>query len=187
MMEYEMMAEEFENHKKKKEFKNNLHLSTEYIDWLEEFTNEYECFATDSFLYEEDKLTNEEKNKVYLLEALYEVIADFADNNFINPEKTDFELFYNIEHNGIGYKIGFNYGQGASFYCLRLEEPKKDAIEYESLMSGVKLPRTVRAEEKLEDLKELIEKLIEEDVPEEAIHQATDTVLQKVKTNKRNY
>lgn len=186
MMEYEMMAEEFEGYKKKKAFKDKLHLSTEYIDWIEKFTNKYECFATDSFLYEEDKLTADEKNKVYLLEALYEVIADFADNNYINPEKEDFEVFYNIEHNGIGYEIGFNYGQGVSFYCLRLEEPKKDAIEYESLMSGVKLPRTVRAEEKLEDLKELLEKLIEEDVPEEAIHQATDTVLQKVKAKKRD-
>ena len=187
MMEYDWMAEQQEKFRKKEEFKNNLHLSTEYIDWLEEFTNEYECFATDSFLYEEDKLTEDEKNKVFLLEALFEVISDFADNNYINPEKTDYELFYNIEHNGIGYKIGFNYGQGASFYCLRLEEPNKDAIEYESLMSGVKLPRTVKAEEKLEGLKELLEKLIEEDVPVEAIHQATDTVLQKVKTNKRNY
>ena len=173
MMEYELMAEEYEKYKKRKEFKDKLHLSTEYIDWLEKFTEEHEVFATDTFLYDEDKVI--------------EVITEFADKNYISPKRDDFEMFYNIEYKGTGYEIGLNYGQGSSNYCVRQDEPEKDAISYENIMSGVKLPSTIQAESKLEELKELIEQLANDNVPVEAIHQATDTAIQKVKIKKERY
>ena len=94
-------------------------------------------------------------------------------------------MSYSIEHNGIGYDIGVNYGQGTFFYCKRQEKPRKNSLEYKQLMSTVKLPSTVQAEFELEELKQYLEKLIEADVPVEAIRRATDTVIQKVK--KRDY
>ena len=54
-------------------------------------------------------------------------------------------------------------------------------------MNKTKLPSTIKAEKKLKVLKELIEMLIDEDVPPEAIKQTTDTIIQKVKTKKRIY
>ena len=187
MMEYELMAEEYEKYKKRKEFKDKLHLSTEYIDWLEKFTEEHEVFATDTFLYDEDKVTEEEKENISLLPVLFEVITEFADKNYISPKRDDFEMFYNIEYKGTGYEIGLNYGQGSSNYCVRQDEPEKDAISYENIMSGVKLLSTIQAESKLEELKELIEQLANDNVPVEAIHQATDTAIQKVKIKKERY
>ena len=52
-------------------------------------------------------------------------------------------------------------------------------------MNKTKLPSTIKAEKKLKVLKELIEMLIDEDVPPEAIKQTTDTIIQKVKTKKK--
>ena len=181
----------FEQYKKKQEeknkFKDTLAYSTNYIDWLEKFTDVHGSFATDSFLYVPEVLSEEDKKNVALLEALYEVADEYADDNFIEATPTDFGNFYSIKHNGIGYFIGFDGGQGASFYCTRLEEPEKDALEYKHLMSGVKLPDTVIAEHKLEELTELIEKLYEENVPIEAIHQTTDTAIQKIKVKNQRF
>ena len=184
MMEYEFMAEEYERHRKKKEFKEKLHTSTEYIDWLEEFTKKYKVFATDSFLYDEDKINEEEKENISLLEALFETIYEYADDNYIESKTNDYEVFFDLEHNGIGYQIGLNYGQGSAFYCLRKEEPEKDSIKFEQLMTGEKLPSTIITNMKLEELEKYIESLVEENVPVEAIHRKTDTVLQKVKVMK---
>ena len=175
-----------EKRNNKKSLKREYLLSIGYIDWLEEFTDLYENFSTDLYIYEENS-TNEESNNVFLLETLFEVIAAYADENYITPGVRDCELFYNIKHNNIGYEIGFDYGQGSSFYCLRQEKPKETAIEYDTIMNKTKLPSTIKAEKKLKVLKELIEMLIDEDVPPEAIKQTTDTIIQKVKTKKRSY
>jgi len=181
----------FEQYMKVKEeknkFKDTLAYSTNYIDWLEKFTEEHGSFATDSFLYKPDVLSEEDKKNVALIEALYEVTDEYADDNFIESTPTDFGNFYSIQHNGVGYFIGFDGGQGASFYCTRLEEPEKDALEYKHLMSGVKLPKTVLVEHKLEALAELIERLYEEDVPVEAIHQKADSTIQKIKVKSQKF
>lgn len=181
MMEYELMAEEYERHRKKKEFKEKLHTSTEYIDWLEEFTNKYKVFATDSFLYDKDKISKEELEKVNFLESLFEVIYEYADENYIEAKKNNYELYFDIEHNGIGYEIGLNYGQGSAFYCVRQEEPSKDSIKFSQLISGEILPSTIITNMKLEDLEKYIETLVEENVPVEAIENTTKKVFKKVK------
>ena len=186
-MESYWLERQEKEYKKKQEFKKEMHLSTDYIDWIEKFTKENTIFATDSYLYDEDAVSEEEKENIFLLEALFEVITEYADNNYINPEKKDYEIDYYIKHNDIGYQIGMNYGQGVTFHCARLEEPREESIEYKKLMSGVKLPSTIQAEYKLEELKELIERLVEEDVPIEAIHQTADATIQKIKVNKRSY
>ena len=178
--ENDWFEKQYEKEKIKKDFKDNIHLSTDYIDWLERFTNVYNIFATDDF-EENDSITEEDHKNVFLLEALFEEINDYSDENYITPELADSGMSYSIEHNGIGYDIGVNYGQGTFFYCKRQEKPRKNSLEYKQLMSTVKLPSTVQAEFELEELKQYLEKLIEADVPVEAIRRATDTVIQKVK------
>ncbi len=170
--------------KEREEFKKSIAYSTEYIDWLDSFTKEHGSFSTDSFLYEPEKITDEERKKVDLIEALYELTDEYADENYIMPTKTDYGAFYSIKHNGVGYFIGFDAGQGTSFYCTRLEEPEEDALEYKHLMSGVKLPSTIIIDQKLEELSELIERLDREQVPLEAINQKTDATIQKIRTKK---
>lgn len=178
---YRYLAEQEKRYKEKKEFKNNLHFSTEYMDWLENFTNDHNVFSTDSFIYEPDSISEEDQLNVCFLEALFEEINDYSDENFINPYNTNYGQYYSIKHNGIGYDIEVDFGQGTCFYCNRLEEPRNNSLDYKHIMSSVKLPSTIRAEYKLEELTKYIEKLIEEDVPVEAIQRTTEDAIQKVK------
>ena len=170
--------------REKYDFKENMIFSTDYIDWLESFTDEHGSFSTETFLDNPRELSQIDKKNIRLLEALYEVTDEYADNNFITPTFTDFGNFYSIKHNDVGYFIGFDSGQETIFYCTRLDAPEKDALEYKHLMSGVKLPSTVQAEDKLEELSKMIESLCDHGVPAEAIHQTTDATLQKVKVRK---
>lgn len=179
--EKQMKQEELKN-----KFKENIHQSANYIAWLEEFTNKYNIFSNDDF-EEDETISEKDKNNIFLLEALFEEIHDYADENYITPESTEFGEYYSIQHNGIGYDIGHDYGQGTFFYCKRQDKPRKNSLEYKQLMSTVKLPSTVQADYKLEGLQKFIEQLIEDNVPLEAIARTTDTIIQRVKIKKRDY
>ena len=170
-----------ESRKHKKEFVEKMSYSTEYIDWLESFTEKHGSFSTDSFLYG-DELSEEEKVNVQDVQILYEEIQDYCDSNYIVPTIADFGAFYSIKHNGIGYFIGIDTGQGTSFYCTRLDEPEEDALEFKHVMSSVKLPKTIRDEYLLEELSELIECLYDKGVSVQAISETTENAIQKVKT-----
>lgn len=170
--------------KKKEEFRDNITYSTDYIDWLEQFTAKNGSFANDSFLYDSKDLTEEDMKRVDEIELFFEVIHDYAEANFIYPKKVDFGAYYSIQHNGIGYNIGMDHGQGGSFYCTRLEKPVEGSLEFKHVMSSVKLPETILAEFQLEQLVALIEKLNSESVPITAIQQTVEHTIQKIK--KRN-
>ena len=172
--------------KHKEEFIDQMTYTTDYIDWLERFTAEHGSFSTDSFLYD-DTLSEEDRVNVSDVQLLYEEVERYCEDNFLVPTKVDYGVFYSIKHNGVGYFIGVDVGQGTSFYCTRLDEPEKDALEYKHLMSGVKLPKTVRIEHRLEELADLIEQLSNDDVPEEAIHQTADAALQKIRVRKQRF
>ena len=183
--EWEILAKQQNHYEKKENFKDNIAFSTFYIEWLEQFTEKHKSFSTDSFIYDENSLTKEEKDNVELIEALYEIIDEYADNNYIKPKTTDFGNYYTIGYNNNSYIIGVDGGQGTSFYCERLDEYKKNSLEYKHLMGGVKLPSTLLIDQKLDELVQLIERLNREEIPLEAIHQKADTVLQKLKINRQ--
>ena len=170
-----------ENRKHRKEFVEKLMFSSEYIDWLESFTNEKGSFSTNSFLDGEGDLTNQDKANVQDIQILFEETQEYCDENYLMPTKTDYGSFYSIQHNGVGYFIGFDSSQGASFYCTRLDEPEEDALEFKYIISGVKLPKTVRDEYRLEELSELMEKLFDEGVSIGAITNTTENTLNKIK------
>ena len=168
----------------KNDFKDNLHLSTEYVDWLENFSKGKKIITTDDYKHDEESLKEKDNLNVYLLEALFELIDDYSEANFIEPIVTKYGQYYKIKHNGIGYEIGIDVGQGTYFYCQRQEQADDDSLEYKKLMSSVKLPSTIIVETKLEELTNYIEQLIEDDVPLNAIKNTTDNVIKKVKVKK---
>ena len=181
----------FEKQRKKREikekFRDNNKFSKEYIKWLEEFTEKHSSFSTDSFLYKEEELSETDKKNVSIVETLYELVDDFADENYIKPIRHEFGAYYKIKHNDIGYYLGFDNGQGVSFYIARLKEPEKGSIEYKNIVSGVKLPSTVLIDNKLDELRSVIERLGNEEIPIEAIHQVADAEIQKIRIKRQKY
>lgn len=163
---------------KKEKFKNSLSYSFDYIDWLEKFSSKYGSFSTDTFLYDSELLTETDKENVEHLEDFFEEIYDYSTENYIPPKKLKYGSFYTIQYHGIGYSIGIDYGQGCSFYCERFDNPGEDVIEYEKIMSSVKLPNTILWDSMLDDLVSLIERLDEEEIPIDVIEDvATHTIL----------
>lgn len=172
--------------KEKRKFKEELSMCTSYMDWLDNFTKKHGSFSTNSVLCKEDEITKEEMRNINNLEGLYEVIDEYATGNYIDPTKCYDGNFYSIQHNGVGYFIGIDYEQENSFYCTRLEEPEENSLEYKSIMSGVKLPKTILSEYKLEELSNLIEQLYTDGVGLNAITSTAENTIQKIKlkTNK---
>ncbi len=171
----------------KEKMREDKTFSKDYISWLEEFTKTHWTFTKETFNYSQENLTENDINNINLTEALFELTDDFADDNYIKPIRHDYGAYYPFKHNEVGYYVGFDCGQGTTFYIARLPEPENNSIEYDDLIKGEKLPNTILIDEKLEELRSLIERLGKEEVPTEAIHQVTDAEIQKIKTKKQKY
>ena len=171
-----------EQDRKKQEFRTSLAYSTDYIDWLEKFTQRFGSFSTDTFLYNDELLSEQDKENVFHLESFFEEIYDYAEENYLPHHQVSYGIYYPIEHNGVGYSIGIDYGQGCMFYCDRLDCPDEDAIEYKHIMSSVKLPNTIFLDSKLDELVQVIEQLYEEKIPIESIEKVANQAIKRIKT-----
>lgn len=171
--------------REKNSFRESLVFSTDYIDWLENFTNRMGSFSTVTFLYNPELLSESDERNVHHLEELFEEIYEYAQENYILPKETDYGLCYPIKYNEVGYLIGIDYGQGCQFYCKRLNEPLEESLDYEHVVSSVKLPSTIVLDTKLDPLVSIIEKLYDEDVPVNVMEEATQKVFKKLKMNEK--
>ncbi len=170
-----------EQDKKNEEFRNSLAYSTDYIDWLEQFTLRFSSFSTDSFLYNDRFLTDEEKENIYHLEHFFEEIYAYAEDNYLPYQENAYGISFPIQHNGVGYSIGIDYGQGCTFYCERLDMPLEDSIEYKYIMSSVKLPNTLFLDSKFDELIQVVEGLIESGVSVDMIEKVLNQKLKELR------
>lgn len=136
-----------EKEKLLKQRKEKILESEEYISWLEEYTREKNKITTDE-PYDEN---------IESLEALYLVIEDYAEENYIFPSKTTFGYYYTVEYNDQKFNIGYMTGQGLLFYCERTEEESK--IDFNDILEGKKQPSAELIKLKLDKLNLLVNEL----------------------------
>lgn len=136
-----------EKEKLLKQRKEKILESEEYISWLEEYTREKNKITTDE-PYDEN---------IESLEALYLVIEDYAEENYIFPSKTTFGYYYTVEYNDQKFNIGYMTGQGLLFYCERTEEESK--IDFNDILEGKKQLSTELIKLKLDKLNLLVNEL----------------------------
>ena len=171
-----------EKAQRKVKFRDNLRVSSDYINWLEKFTSKTGGFDTLVLTYNADKFNETDRENIENLETLYEVIGEFAEKNYIIPIKTELGNYYSIKHNDNGFYMAADWGQGVSFYCTRLDEIEEDALNYNDVVYNYKLPETMRKEQRLEELSLMIDKLFNEDnIPIEVIENKTSEAFQKIK------
>ena len=174
----EMMARA----KRKIEFRDNLRINDDYINWLEKFTSINGGFDTMLLIYNADKYSDFDRENIENIETLYEVIVEFAEKNYITPISTELGNYYSVKHDDNGFYIGADWGQGVSFYCTRLDEVEEDAINYKDAVKNIKLPDTMRKEQRLEELSLMIDRLFNDDnIPIEVIESKTNEAFQKIK------
>ena len=156
-----------------KKRKEKILESEEYLDWLEEYTEIKEKFTSDD--------SNDEN--VQSLEALYLLVEEYAEENYIFPSKTSFGNYYTVKYNGINYNIGYMAGQGIFFYCERTTE--ENLLDFKDILKGKKQPRAELIKLKLNKLTLLVSEL-SLTFPEEKLVREVSKVYQKKQKSERN-
>lgn len=146
----------------------------DYISWLENFTQTYATFSTDSWLYTKKEISEENYDNVQKLFLFFNAISNYCRRFYINIEW--YEAFererINIKHNNVGYQLGLVVGQG-SFVYVSCEEPQDNAICFDSIMNNV-VPAEFKAkDELLQQFNSLLATMKEADMPSGII---TDTL-----------
>ena len=180
---YEEVKETIKNHIesdiKKRDSINAIISNTDYITWLEKFTKEYPGFTDVDWLYGRKKLDKNNYQNVDKLLYLYDAITEYASRNYIYPHD-DNGIYYVIKYNNIAYEIGVMVGQGIITFCTRSTKIEK-AIDFNNIINNQKTERTDLIKDKLIELQNYLNNLINDDIPVEALKETTQKVLQKRK------
>ena len=160
--------------------KKNIISNNDYILWLEKFTITNPNFTTEDWLYYPNKISDEDKEQVKKLELFYSGIDMYAESNFIYPTSFEYGVYYKIKFNNIGYKISMVTGQGVRYFCKRVEiDNQEDFIDFNDISLNKKQPMTESISFNLEQLSELLNNMIDSNVPLEAIVITTDKILKR--------
>ena len=163
--------------------KKSIISDDKYISWLENFTSKHRNFSNDSWDYS-NKISNFDKEKVHDLPILFNVIADYANGNYIeaisDDEVTFTNEFYCIKFNNCGYKIGVMAGQGCFFYCERIDIYYNNFIDFNDIISGKEQPNTAVIREKLNNMSKLVSELASLPVSRSVLKFEIDKILDKI-------
>ena len=154
-----------------KKRKEKILKSEDYLDWLEEYTEIKEKFTSDD--------SNDEN--VQSLEALYLVIEEYGEENYIFPSKTPFGCYYTVKYKDTNYNIGYMTGQGIFFYCEKTNEESQ--INFKDILEGKKQLSAELIKLKLNKLNILINEL-SITLPEEYLKREITKVYKRKKTRR---
>ena len=167
--------------KKKEKIKTN----SDSISWLEKYTDKYPRFTDDEFLFEKKVKNVNDKENVEDLGLLFEVINEYANNNYLYAIKdSGYAGHYNIKYHNIGYEIGCMVGQGTLFFCGRTEYIDDNFIDFEDILLNKKQPHVDDIGKKLEGLQTIIATYYNQGVPIEAIETSLKEVIKDIHTEK---
>ena len=154
-----MESEFIRDYQRKEQVKKEMITKTDYIDWLIHFTEKYPIFSDNDWLYNEDDIAKEDYEKVQDLPLLFECISSFADRNYYASTVNDWGESYLIKKDDVYMNVGYNAGQGTSFYCERTAK-KDNSINYYSIMTENLPFRTEYIDNKLQGISEELKELI---------------------------
>jgi hypothetical protein len=150
----------------------------DYINWLEHFTNKYNKFCTESWLYSDEKLSKEDDKLVDQLPEFYDAINCYMKMNYLKGEDNAYADCVLIKRNGIGYEIGYVSGQGTYHYVNRID-PTDKCIDFELIKQNQPSEQSKKIETELLTLEKYLLEMIKSGIPTSAISQKVDSVLSK--------
>ena len=156
--------------------------SYDYVNWLLEFTTKYNDLSDDSWLYNQDDISKEDRDNVFKLSKLFRGIERYAKKNYIYPVFEDGANCYRIKVNGIGFEIGIIYAQDISFYCSRkVIENEKDYIDFNDIISGKRQENVDNIEYFLNYLNDMIVRAYQNGIPLEAISESVNANIKNIR------
>lgn len=113
--------------------------NTNYLEWINQFTQNKKGFFDDDWIYFPEQISDSDKENVEKLWLFYEGISGYADLNNIYPLQCDFGNFYKIRLDKIGFEIGVLIGQEAVFFCNKVAvKNEQEFIDFNDIMNGQK-------------------------------------------------
>ena len=181
-----MMTEKLIQEQQRKDaVKKDMLENTSYIDWLVQFTEKNPIFSDNDWLYNEDGISKEDLERVRNLPLLFECIASFAERNYLSSNEDEWGESFLIRKDDTYMNIGYNAGQGTSFYCERTEQ-QDNSINYYSIMNKEPLMRTMHVDHRLQAISDDIKDLmISLRVPKEFIEEMLDNTERRVEQEKK--
>lgn len=155
--------------------------NTNYLEWLNQFTQDKNGFYDDDWQYSPDLITESDKENVEKLGLFYEGIEKYATSNYISPSLCEFGNFYKIRLDEKGFEIGFLIGQGTVFFCKKVAvENKQEFIDINDIITGKKQEKTDKINASLETLSNMVLTAYENGVPIESIVYTLDNTIEKI-------
>lgn len=152
--------------------------NTDYVLWLEKFTESNPGFVDDQWQYSPDELSKEDSEKVDMLQYFLNGIRYYAYDNYIPMEGETYDYHFFFKFNDIGYEIGSVSGQGTYTYCHREEiSPDKHFIEFNDIMTNKVQDNVAVITEKLDILSSVVRGLLTLGAPEDRILSCVTKVL----------
>lgn len=163
----------------KQEKINKILKDDNYINWLEQFTSDIPKFYCDNYFYDGSTYPNELNQNIQDISLFYEIIKNYAENNYISPVTTVCGNYYSIQHNNIGYHIGTMEGPEILYYCISVD-CEESYINFKDIQNNTLTPNAIFINHKIEELANIINDMIDNNVNRDIISNVTNKTLQKV-------
>ena len=153
-----------------------------YAEWLTDFLETHNKIDTEDIKYSSNGFAPKDAAYIYNIDRFFTSIEEYANNNHLYPVRVDYGAYFYIMINEKMYKVGVDAGQGVSFYVKpNDDENVKNHIYLEDIVYNKKRPGVDNINDKLNNLKNLILELHEDNVPEESINRAVTEALLEVR------
>ncbi len=161
--------------------------NTNYLEWLNQFTQDKEGFSDNDWLYFPEQISDSDKENVEKLCLFYEGINGYADSNHIYPLQSYFGNFYRIRLDKIGFEIGILIGQETVFFCNKVAvENEQEFIDFNDIMTGKKQEQVDKINANLESLSNMALTAYESGVPIESITYTLENTINKIISKRKN-
>lgn len=150
----------------------------EYINWLLNFTSEYEIFSDDSWLYCPEEISQYDYEKVSHLCNFFEAVESYANMNYLAANETQFGHTYSIAYKDVFLEVGVAVGQGTTFYISRKNEATS-AIAFSDIQAGKKTTRAKQIDTLFTRLEGVVDELSQAQVSSNMVLVKTKEILNK--------
>ena len=158
--------------------------STQYFDWLYDFTKNHPRFTDTDWLYEKDPgMTERDYAQLALLTDFFTAVDRYHDKNLLQANAQGYAAWYNIKYKDAYFAIGIRVGQGASNFVTRYENPEEmegePFIEFEDILENKEASGFAEKNKALQSLQDIANLLRDLKVPKEAVDKVIKQAYEK--------
>ncbi len=152
--------------------------SDRYMNWLENFTEEFNNFSDDSWVDCKEEISIEDHQMVSFLDVLFDAVDSYARMNYLKAKKSESGRSYSVSYNGNVYEIGRSNERENTYFVSRSIK-EDDTISFEDIKRGEKSERAKKIDSIFGKLDGVIDELSNEDVSDYLISDHIGKVLLK--------